>query len=73
MRAKATFYADFRRGTLQGPSALIGRLFANPKLKSWTAPPTATVVIGDPQRLRQVVAHLRRLGYVVQESEAPPG
>ena len=74
MADKPPFVVNYHTGTIQGPSAVIGRLFATPKTKSWDAPPEATIVISDPQRLRQTVARLRELGYpVVEHPPAPAG
>ncbi len=69
---KPTLYVDYQAGKIQGPHQIIGRLFANPKAKSWYAPPAeSTIAISDPQRLQQTVARLRELGYPVVE-KAPP-
>jgi hypothetical protein len=69
MAEKPILYVDYRTGKIQGPSEVIGRLFANPKLKSWYGPstPEATMVISDAQRLHQTVGRLRALGYPVVE------
>ena len=72
MADKPTLYIDYNTGKIQGPSEIIGRLFATPKTKSWyQGPPEATIVMSDPQRLRQTVARLRQLGYPLVESPAP--
>jgi hypothetical protein len=74
MAEKPTLYVDYQTGKIQGPSEIIGRLFANPKLKSWYGPstPEATMVISDPQRLHQTVERLRALGYAVVEQAWSP-
>jgi len=72
MADKPSLVVNYRTGTIQGPSAVISNLFANPKIKSWDAPPEATIVISDPQRLQQTVARLRQLGYPLVEHPAPP-
>jgi len=71
MAPKPPLVINYHTGTIQGPSAIISNLFANPKIKSWDSPPEATIVISDPQRLRQTVARLRQLGYPVVEQPAP--
>lgn len=73
MTEKPTLYVDYQTGKIQGPPAVIGRLFANPKLKSWYGPstPEATIVISDAPRLQQTVARLRELGYPVVEQPLP--
>jgi len=72
MADKPSLVVNYHTGTIQGPSAVISNLFANPKIKSWDAPPEATIVISDPQRLQQTVARLRQLGYPLVEHPAPP-
>jgi hypothetical protein len=73
MADKPPLFVDYRTGTIQGPSAVISRLFATPKTKSWDAPPEARIAISDPHRLAQTVARLRELGYaVVERVPAPP-
>jgi len=72
MADKPPLTINYQNGTIQGPSAVISRLFATPKTKSWDALPEATIVISDPQRLSQTVARLRQLGYPVVESPPPP-
>lgn len=71
MAEKPTLYIDYQSGKIQGPLAVIGRLFATSKAKSWYGPPESTIVISDPQRLQQTAARLRELGYPLVES-APP-
>ena len=71
MADKPSLTVNYHTGTIQGPSAVISNLFANPKIKSWDAPPEATIVISDPQRLQQTVARLRQLGYPLVEHPAP--
>ena len=74
MADKPPLYIDYHTGTIQGPSAVIDRLFATPKTKGWDAPPEAMIVISDPQRLRKVVARLQELGYaVVERPPSHPG
>ncbi|MGQ4809617.1 hypothetical protein NKDENANG_03040 [Candidatus Entotheonellaceae bacterium PAL068K] len=74
MADKPTLFIDYQTGKIQGPSEVIGRLFATPKTKSWYGPPESTVVLSDPQRLQQTVARLRDLGYPLVESPPPtPG
>jgi hypothetical protein len=72
MADKPPLYIDYRAGTIKGPGATIGRLFATPKDKSWDAPPVATIVISNPSRLQQTVERLRQLGYPLVESSQPP-
>jgi hypothetical protein len=72
MADKPLLYIDYHAGTIKGPGATIGRLFATPKDKSWDAPPVATIVISNPHRLQQTVARLRQLGYPLVESSPPP-
>lgn len=73
MAEKPALSIDYQRGTIQGPSGEISRLFATPKTKSWDWPPEATIVISDPQRLQQTVVRLRQLGYpLVETPTAPP-
>jgi hypothetical protein len=71
MADKPPLYIDYHSGRIQGPSEVIGRLFATPKAKSWFGPPESTIVISDPQRLHQTVARLRELGYPLIESPPP--
>jgi hypothetical protein len=71
MAEKPTLYIDYQTGKIQGPSEAIGRLFANPKLKSWYGPAESTIVVSDPQRLQQTVARLRQLGYPLVEHPPP--
>jgi hypothetical protein len=71
MADKPSLVINYHTGTIQGPSAVISNLFANPKIKSWDCLPEATIVISDPQRLQQTVARLRQLGYPLVEY-APP-
>ena len=70
MTEKPTLYVDYQTGKIQGPSEVIGRLFANPKLKSWSGPPASMIVISNPERLQQTVERLRQLGYPLVESPA---
>jgi hypothetical protein len=72
MADKPPLVIDYHTGTIQGPSAVMSNLFANPKIKSWDSLPEATVVISDPQRLQQTVARLRQLGYPLVEHAPPP-
>lgn len=71
MADKPCLTINYARGTIQGPSAVISRLFATPKTKSWDELPVATIVISDPHRLQQTVARLRQLGYPLVESPPP--
>jgi len=71
MADKPPLVIHYHTGTIQGPSAVISRLFANPKMKSWDSLPEATIVISDPQRLQQTVARLRQLGYPLVEHPPP--
>ncbi len=71
MAEKPALYLDSQSGKIQGPSEVIGRLFANPKFKSWSAPPQSTIVISDPERLQRTVERLRELGYPVVEGSPP--
>jgi hypothetical protein len=71
MAEKPTLYINSERGTIKGPERVIGRLFANPKAKSWFGPPESTIVIGDAERFRQTVERLRELGYPLEETAAP--
>ena len=71
MTEKPTIYIDHQRGTIKGPERVIGRLFANPKAKSWYGPPESTIVIGDTERFRHTVERLRVLGYPLEETSAP--
>jgi hypothetical protein len=68
MAEKPSLSINYRTGTIQGPSAVMSRLFATPKTKSWDWLPEATIVISDPQRLQQTVARLRQLGYPLVEN-----
>lgn len=72
MADKPPLVINYRTGTIQGPSAVISNLFANPKMKSWDSLPEATIVISDPQRLQQTVARLRQLGYPLVEHPPHP-
>ena len=72
MADKPSLVINYHTGTIQGPSAVISNLFANPKTKSWDSLPEATIVISDPQRLQQTVARLRQLGYPLVEQPPPP-
>jgi len=71
MAHKPSLVINYHTGTIQGPSAVISNLFANPKIKSWDSLPEATIVISDPQRLRQTVVRLQQLGYPLVEQPAP--
>src|SRR5215467_8198063 len=71
MADKPPLSINYHTGTIQGPSAVMSRLFATPKTKSWDWLPEATIVISDPQRLQQTVARLRQLGYPLVESPIP--
>ena len=71
MADKPSLVINYHTGTIQGPSAVMSNLFANPKIKSWDSLPEATIVISDPQRLQQTVARLRQLGYPLVEQPAP--
>jgi len=71
MADKPLLSIDYHTGMIQGPGEVIGRLFATPKTKGWDAPPVSTIVISNPQRLQQVVARLRQLGYPLMESPPP--
>lgn len=73
MADKPTLYIDFQGGKIRGPGEVIGRLFANPKAKSWYPPPEAMIVISDPQRFQQTVARLRELGYPLVETAPSRG
>src|SRR5215471_18457059 len=72
MADKPSLSINYHTGTIQGPSAVISNLFATPKTKSWDWLPEATIVISDPQRLRQTVARLRQLGYPLVEQPPSP-
>ena len=72
MADKPTLYIDYAGGKIQGPSEIISRLFATPKDKSWFGPPESTIVMSNPQRLRETVERLRQLGYPVIETSAAP-
>lgn len=73
MAEKPPLYIDYHAGKIEGPLEVIGRLFATPKDKSWGyAPPVATIVISNPERLRQVAARLRKLGYPLVETPSQP-
>ena len=68
MAEKPTLYIDSQSGKIQGPGRVIGQLFANPKSKSWFAPPEeSTIVISDAERFQYTVDRLRQLGYPVVE------
>lgn len=71
MPDKPTLYIDYEGGTIRGPQAIIGRLFATPKTKTWLGPPEATMAISDPERLRQIAERLRQLGYPLVENRQP--
>jgi hypothetical protein len=71
MAEKPPLYINYQTGTIRGPGGIMGRLFAGPKDKTWDAPPEATIVISDPQRLQRTVARLRGLGYPLVESPPP--
>jgi hypothetical protein len=71
MADKPTLYIDYRNGTIQGPGEIIGRLFADPKAKSWFGPPESTIAISNPQQLQQTVERLRQLGYPLVEQPQP--
>ena len=72
MADKPTLYIDYEGGTIRGPQAIIGRLFATPKTKTWFATsPEAIMAVSDPQRLRQTAERLRQLGYPLVESGSP--
>ena len=68
MADKPTLYIDYQGGKIRGPGEVLGRLFANPKAKSWYPPPESMIVISDPQRFQQTVARLRELGYPLVET-----
>jgi hypothetical protein len=68
MADKPTLYIDYQGGKIRGPGEVLGRLFANPKAKSWYAPPESMIVISDAQRFQQTVARLRELGYPLVET-----
>jgi hypothetical protein len=70
MTEKPTLYVDYSTGKIQGPSEVIGRLFANPKLKSWYGPPASMIIVSNPERLQQTVERLRQLGYPLVETPA---
>ena len=67
MADKPTLYVDYEGGTIRGPQKIIGRLFANPKAKTWDGPPEGIMAISDPERLRQTAERLRQLGYPLVE------
>ena len=71
MAEKPTLYVDYAGGTIRGPQAIIGRLFATPKTKTWLGPPEATMAVSDPARLRRITDRLRELGYPLMESGSP--
>lgn len=72
MAEKPTLYIDSQSGKIQGPHRIIGQLFANPKSKSWFAPPEeSTIVISDTARFQSTVERLRQLGYPLVERTAP--
>ncbi|ETX07416.1 hypothetical protein [Candidatus Entotheonella palauensis] len=72
MAEKPTIYIDYQSGKIQGPGRVIGHLFANPKSKSWFAPPeVSTIVISDAERFQYTVDRLRELGYPLVEGAAP--
>ena len=71
MAEKPTLYIDSQSGKIQGPGRIIGQLFANPKSKSWFAPPEeSTIVISDAERFQYTVDRLRQLGYPLVERGA---
>lgn len=71
MAEKPTIYIDSQSGKIQGPGRVIGHIFANPKSKSWFAPPEeSTVVISGTERFQYTVNRLRELGYPVVERTA---
>lgn len=72
MADKPPLTINYQNGTIQGSGTVISRLFATPKTKSWDVLPEATIVISDPQRLRQTVARLRQLGYPLVETPPLP-
>lgn len=68
MAEKPTLYIDSQSGKIQGPGRIIGQLFANPKSKSWFAPPEeSTIVISDEAQFQYTVERLRNLGYPLVE------
>ena len=69
---KPTLHIDYEKGTIKGPSKIIGRLFAGPKDKSWFPSdlPESTIAISDPERLKQTANRLREIGFPVVEN--PP-
>jgi hypothetical protein len=71
MADKPTLYVDYEKGTIKGPEKIIGRLFANPKAKSWFGPPESTIVISNAEQFHTTVERLRQLGYVLVERPAP--
>jgi hypothetical protein len=71
MADKPTLYVDYHKRTIEGPGDIIGRLFSDPKAKSWFAPPQSTIVISNPQRLQQTIERLRQLGYPLIEHPQP--
>ena len=71
MADKPTLYVNYQEGTIRGPGDSIGRLFSDPKAKSWFAPPESTIAISNPQRLQHTVARLRQLGYPLVEHPQP--
>jgi hypothetical protein len=72
MAEKPTLYIDSQSGKIQGPGRVIGQLFANPKAKSWFAPPEeSTIVISDSKRFQYTVNHLRELGYPLVDRTVP--
>lgn len=72
MSDKPTLYVDYERCVIQGPYKIIGRLFANPKAKSWFGPPESTIVISNPEQLCATVERLRELGYPLVEHPLRP-
>jgi hypothetical protein len=70
MADKSTLYVDYEKRTIRGPDKIIGRLFANPKAKSWFGPPESTIVISNTEQLHSTVARLRELGYILVEHPA---
>ncbi len=72
MADKPTLYINYQSGKIQGPGCVIGQLFANPKSKSWFAPPEeSTIVISDKERFHGTVERLRALGYPLVERTTP--
>ena len=70
MAEKATLFVDYEKHTIKGPEKIIGRLFANPKAKSWFGPPESTIVISNVEQFHSTVGRLRELGYALVEYPA---